>query len=170
MRRDHSIWRHYLEHSLSPTRIFAHVCTCSRICNMRHWSLGQLAVPSISRCLWFCPPLIRLFVSTFQQICSKSWFSSQLPDSPIYMNVTLTVFPVLYWLHHLRSSAATLHLYVALTSHVLPSETSRTSKGTLFWVFSTFSRTAVMKTPASFHVFFPSFAKVLLPYNHRQSP
>lgn len=35
--------------NLKPTSLFAHMCTCSHKCNMRHWSPGHSAVPSISQ-------------------------------------------------------------------------------------------------------------------------
>lgn len=150
-------------------RIFAHMCTCSHICDMRHWSLGHSAVPRISQAA--CG-----FVHLSSD-CSSLPSNKFVPKpgsvviflTPLFrMNVPLTTFPgQSVWTSSPQIFSCHTVLICGFNQLCVFLRDLQDFQRSPFQVFSTFSRTAIMKTHASFHVSFPgpSFIKVLLPYN-----
>lgn len=120
------------------------------------------------------PPVIRLFISTFQKVFSKPGSEVSFLTPLLRTNVHFTTIPE-HSLH--TSSPAELQLphcatlCVSLTNYVFPWEISSSFKGAPSWFPVPFLQ--LMWTAAPFRVSFtsPGFAKTpLLLYKYRHSP
>ena len=97
----------------------AYMCTCSHICNiLEPWPLSS--TEHFPSCLWeISPPIIRLFISTFQKVFPKTWFSSQLPGSPIENECSLHYLPWIFSTDFIPSNRQLPHCAYMCLSPVL---------------------------------------------------